>query len=203
MRSTVQPVKSAESTKGKAIPNELIVRLKPGVKIDELARALGAKVVGSIDSLNAYRLQFDDASAANSARDQLASNSDVASVDSNYSVQPPEGPQSLPGNAAPLQLQLKPPPDNGRIIVGLVDTAVQPLGNGLDQFLLKQLSVVGDAQTGGDSPTHGTAMAETMLRSLQDITKGSTSVQILPVNVYPAAPASTRRQRRSMWQTAS
>ena len=82
-------------------------------------------------------------------------------------------------------MQLKPPPDSGRIIVGLVDTAVQPLGNNLDQFLLKQLSVVGDPQLGGDSPTHGTAMAETILRSLQGITKGNTSVQILPVDVYP------------------
>jgi hypothetical protein len=32
-------------------------------------------------------------------------------------------------------------------------------------------------------------MAETMLRSLQSITQGSTSVQILPVNVYPGGGA--------------
>jgi len=32
-------------------------------------------------------------------------------------------------------------------------------------------------------------MAETLLRSLQSITKGSTSVQILPVNVYPGGGA--------------
>jgi len=183
----IPPLKAEQQDKGKPIPNELVVRLKPGAKIDDLARALGAKVLGRIDSLNAYRLQFDDASATGSARDQLSSNPDVASVDNNYAVQPPEGPQSLPGNASPPQLQLKPPPDNGRIIVGLVDTAVQPLGNGLDPFLLKQLSVVGDAQAGGDSPTHGTAMAETMLRVLQNMANGSTSVQILPVNVYPSS----------------
>jgi len=186
----VSPAKRREAAdEGKPIPNELILRLKPGTKIDDLAKALGAKVVGKIDSLNAYRLQFQDSAATATARDQLASNSDVASVDNNYSVAPPEGPQALPGNAAPLQLQLKPPPDNGRIIVGLVDTAIQPLGNTLDQFMLKQLSVVGDPQVGGDSPTHGTAMAETILRSLQGITKGSTSVQILPVDVYPNAVA--------------
>ena len=184
----VAPAKAAETGgAGKPIANELIVRLKPGAKIEDLAKLLGAKVVGKIDSLNAYRLQFEDSSATATARDQLASNSDVASVDNNYAVQPPEGPQAIPGNAPALQLQLKPPPDNGRIIVGLVDTAVQPLGNNLDQFLLKQLSVVGDPQVGGDSPTHGTAMAETILRSLQDITKGSTSIQILPVDVYPNA----------------
>jgi hypothetical protein len=163
----------------------LIVRLKPGAKIEELAKLLGAKVVGQIDGLNAYRLQFDDAASTNSARDQLASNPDVASVDSNYSIERPELPQSVSMGAPPIQLQLKPPPDNGRIIVGLVDTAVQPLGNNLDQFLLKQQSVAGDIQLNSDSPTHGTAMAETLLRSLESITKGSTSVQILPINVYP------------------
>ncbi len=180
----VRPVKSVESAQGKPIPNELIVRLKPGAKIDDLARALGAKVIGRIDNLNAYRLQFEDAAAAGAARDQLASNADVVAVDSNYTVPPPMNPMSVPSSAAGIQLQLKPPPDNGKIIVGLIDTAVQPLGNGLDQFVMKQLSVVGDSQVSDGTPTHGTAMAETILSSLQDITQGSTSVQILPVNVY-------------------
>jgi hypothetical protein len=186
----VQPLKaSAKASASKIIPNELVVRLKPGVKIEELAKLLGAKVVGRIDSLNAYRLQFEDADATTTARDQLAGNPDVASIDNNYSVERPEAAQLLPSGAPPIQLQLKPPPDNGRIIVGLVDTAVQPLGNNLDQFLLKQISVTGDVLLNSDSPTHGTSIAETLLRSLQSITKGSTSVQILPVNVYPGGGA--------------
>ena len=182
---SIEPAK----TQGKPIPNELIVRLKPGAKIDELAKLLGAKVTGRIDSMNAYRLQFEDAAAANSARDQLAGDPQVASVDSNYAIQPPFTPEGMAAAAGPIQLQLKPPPDNGRIIVGLVDTAVQPLGNNLDQFLLKQVSVTGDVQINSDTPTHGTAMAETLLRSLQSITQGNTSVQILPVNVYPGGGA--------------
>ncbi len=185
----IAPNKAKTHADSKVIPNELIVRLKPGTKIDELAKLLGAKVIGRIDNLNAYRLQFDDAAATAAGRDQLASNPDVASVDSNYSVDRPQGPQAVPNVAAPIQLQLKPPPDSGRIIVGLVDTAVQPLGNNLDQFLLKQISVAGDVQIASDTPTHGTAMAETLLRSLQSFTKGSTSVQILPVNVYPGGGA--------------
>jgi hypothetical protein len=173
----------------KPIPNELIVRLKPGAKIDDLARQLGAKVVGRIENLNAYRLQFDDAAATSSGLDQLAGNSDVASVDNNYAVERPEGPQAVPYNGPGIQLQIKPPPDTGRIIIGLVDTEVQPLGNNLDSFILKQVSVTGDAPVSSATPTHGTAMAETILRSLQSITKGSTSVEILPVNVYPASGA--------------
>ncbi|MCX6922430.1 MAG: S8 family serine peptidase [Verrucomicrobia bacterium] len=198
MKNATQAVRLSDgkesARKGKLIPNELIVRLKPGAKIDDLARTLGAKVLGRIDSLNAYRLQFQDQAAADTAREQLASNQDVASVDSNFSIDRPPAPaggqsSNLP---PPPQLQLKPPPSNGRIIVGLVDTAVQPLGNGLDSFLLKAISVAGEAQSDPNNPTNGTSMAETILRSLAAMTKGSSSVQILPVDVYgPSANTTT------------
>jgi hypothetical protein len=71
-RNATQLVRAPESEtkKGKIIPNELIVRLKPGAKIDELARLLGAKVIGRMSDLNAYRLQFDNADAAAAAREQ-------------------------------------------------------------------------------------------------------------------------------------
>jgi len=132
---------AAASAGPKRIANELIVRLKPGAKIEDLARLLGAKVAGRIDSLNAYRLQFDNQAAADAARSQLSSNPDVSSVDNNYSIDRPPAPGELNMNGLPPppSLQLKPPPDSGRIIVGLVDTAVQPLGNNLDQFLMKQV----------------------------------------------------------------
>jgi len=91
----------AAGSKGKVIPNELIVRLKPGAKIDDLAKLLGAKVIGRIDSLNAYRLQFQDEAAADAAREQLASNPDVASVDSNYSIDRPTTPVGAQGSGLP------------------------------------------------------------------------------------------------------
>ncbi len=188
----VRSPRTAAAAQGRKIPNELIVRLKPSAKIDDLARLLGAKVLGRIDSLNAYRLQFNDAQAADSAREQLASNSDVASVDSNFAIDRPPELQALGSSTVPPpQLQLKPPPANGRIIVGLIDTAVQPLGNNLDSFLLKPISVAGDAQLDPNSPSHGTSMAETILRSLEGVTKGTTSVQILPVDVYGPNPSTS------------
>ena len=189
----VRPAVPSDVGKAKIIPNELIVRLKPGAKIDEIAKLLGAKVIGRIDSLNAYRLQFEDAAAAEAARTQLASNPDVTSVDSNFSLDRPAAPQ-LAGavNPAPLSLQLKPPPADGRVIVGVVDTAMQPLCGDLNKFLLKSISVAGTAQLESGAPSHGTAMAETVLRSVQAMTKGSTAVQILPVDVYgPNASTST------------
>ena len=182
----VKPAKAEAHSQPKIIPNQLLVRLKPGAKIDELAKLLGAKVTGRIDSLNAYRLQFDDTAATDSARQDLATNPDVTSVENNYAFDRPEVPQSVSGNLPEPQLQLKPPPSNGRTVIGLVDTAVQPFGNSLDQFVLKQLSVAGDATLDPYSPSHGTSMAETMLRTLQLLGNGSSSVQILPVDVYGA-----------------
>jgi hypothetical protein len=181
----IAPAKGASAAK--IIPNELIVRLKPGAKIEDLAKLVGAKVIGHIEGTNIYRLRFDDEAAASSAREQLAANSDVQSVENNYSIDRPSTPQEM-GSAPipPPKLQLKPPPDSGRVIVGLVDTGVQSLGSELDKFLLKQVSVAGTSELDPSSPSHGTSMAETLLRSLAAITKGSSSVQILPVDVYGA-----------------
>lgn len=176
--------KTAERA-AKKIPNELIVTLKPGAKIDDIARALGAKVVGRIPELNAYRLQFDDETATDGARTALANNSEVAAVDANYAIgRPPEAREMLATSVPKVNLRLNPPSDNGRVVVGLIDTSVQRLGDGLDNFLLKPVSVAGEASNNGAAPTHGTSMAETILRSIESTGKGATSVQILPVDVY-------------------
>jgi hypothetical protein len=180
----IQPPAAKDAGKPRIIPNELIVRLKPGAKIEELAKLLGAKVVGRIDNLNAYRLQFPDQQAADAARLQLANNPDVGSVENNYIIDHPEDLQSAQAGAPPLQLQLKPPPPGGRPVIGLIDTAVQPLGGDLDSVLLKQLSVAGDSQLDPNSPSHGTSMAETMIRTLQTLGNGQTTWQILPIDAF-------------------
>ena len=177
----------AKAATPKAVPNELIVRLKPGMKIDELAKLLGAKVIGHIDLLNAYRLQFDDQAASDAARQQLASNPDVGSVEDNFTINQPEMAQGITANVPPPKLQLDPPPANGRTVLGLIDTSVQPLGDGLDQFIMKQISVAGDSPTGGNTPLHGTSMAETMLRTLQLLGDGHSSVNIQPYDIYGSA----------------
>ncbi len=186
--------KSARSVSAKAIPNELVVSLKPGskVKIDELARLLGAKVVGRIDGLNAYRLQFEDEAAAQAARDSLASNPDVAQIDVNFPIErPAPADPLLASSSPPVRLRPKAPGDTGRIIVGLIDTPVQQLGGGLDAFLLPSIAVAGESDTSSASPTHGTSMAETILRGLDLRLGGSSSAQILPVDVYGKNPTTT------------
>ena len=77
----VRPIAKRSDPTAKPIPNELVVKLKPGAKIDELAKKLGAKVVGRADGLNTYRLSFDSAEATQAAREQLKGDPDVESVD--------------------------------------------------------------------------------------------------------------------------
>jgi hypothetical protein len=165
------------------IPNELVVTMKPGAKIDGLDCVQNATITGKIEALNTYRVQFKDEAAATSARDCLAKNSDVASVESNFSMEQPDLPAAV-GNASP-QFNLTQKANNGdcQVVIGLIDTPVGALGNNLDQFMLKQVSVAGEAPPDSQL-THGTAMAETILRGLQANTGGSTSVKVLPVDVY-------------------
>jgi len=192
MENATRLVRVAKNTKARHVANELLVKLKPGASIDALARLFGAKITGRFDKLGIYRLQFADASATDAALNQLQDNPDVADVDYNYYFDQPPPVQALASaSLPPVNLQLSPPGSSGRVIVGLIDTAVQPLDGSLDSFLLKQISVAGDASANGTDLSHGTAMAETILRALGISSGGSTSAQILPVDVYGANPETT------------
>ncbi|HTY86018.1 MAG TPA: S8 family serine peptidase [Candidatus Acidoferrum sp.] len=190
-KNATQPVPPPR-TSPRYVPNELLVKLKPGADVDALAKSLGAKITGRNDNLGLYRLLFDKASATDSALGQLKNNSDVAEVDYNYVYDAPPPAQALPGaSASPLSLTLNPPGDSGKVIVGLIDTPVQSLGSTLDKFLLKQVSVAGDTTMSASDPTHGTTMAYTILQAIAQQSPGGTSVQILPVDVYGSGANAT------------
>ncbi|MGA3283789.1 MAG: S8 family serine peptidase [Verrucomicrobiota bacterium] len=191
MQNATRLVRAAAAP-AKHVPNELLVKLKPGVNIDDLAKLLGAKVVGRMDKRGVYLLQFGDATATDIALGKLQNNSDVAEVDYNYYFDPLPPIQSLAsGSVPPLSLMLNPPPDSGKVIVGLIDTSVQSLGPSLDKFILKQLSEAGDAPANSTDITHGTAMAYTILAAIAAAEHGGSSVQIQPVDVYGSNPATT------------
>jgi thermitase len=191
IRNATQQVLAAKPGR---VPNELLLRVKPGTDIDALAKLLGAKITGRLDKLGLYRLQFNDAAATDAALAQVQNNSDV--LDSGYDYyldQPPPMQAVMSGAApqAPVNLQLKPPPDSGKVIVGLIDTAVQPLGDSLDKFMMTPISVADGTQANGTDLTHGTAMAETILRAAGLVEQGSSSIQILPVDVYGSGASAT------------
>jgi len=64
----IQPLLTASKSSTNRIGNELIVTLKPGEKIEDLAKRLGAKSRGRSEAQNTYRLRFDDDKSAETAR---------------------------------------------------------------------------------------------------------------------------------------
>jgi Subtilase family len=176
------------------VPNELLVKLKPGTDADALAKLLGAKITGRNDKLGLYRLQFANADATDAALASLKNNPDVEAVDYNYVLDPPATPQLLANPpVGPVSLTLDPATtgDPCNPVVGLIDTGVQSLGSQLDPFMLKPISVAGDAAANASTITHGTAMAETILRAVSQSSGGKSPVRILSVNVYGSGETTT------------
>jgi hypothetical protein len=195
----VRAISVTETTNSaKALENEVIVILKPGVtNIDELAGQLGAQVAGRIEKLNAYRLQFDDVRRAAAARDQLQNAQDVQDLDSNYAItRPPAGDELGPSAASSSKLNIKPGNSDGKIVIGLVDSAVQVSSTGLDERLfLPSISAAGEAAS-LNSLSHGTSMAEAIMQGLGTIepAQDGTTVRILPVDVYGNSESTTSYQ---------
>ena len=72
-------------------------------------------------------------------------------------------------------------------------TSAQSLGNPVEVFTPKQTA----AAAGIVYPTHGTAMAQTILRAVSQASGGSSSVRILPVDVY-----GTGNETTTSWNVA-
>ena len=190
---------SSPDAKDYRIRNELLVRLKRNSteSIDDIAKALGAKIVGRDDKLRLYRLQFVDEASADTARGILSNDGSVGAVDSNYTVErpnpvvnapvtsiatPPPGTAAGTGEQAPT---LNPKaPVNGPVI-GLIDTAVQ-MQSAFSQYSLTPLTVVGQPNEPADQISHGTSMFETLLQGMSDAPS-----KILPVDVYPSGDSTT------------
>jgi hypothetical protein len=183
----VKAPSKAAAKKAKPIPDELIVTVKPGTDIEALAKKLGAKIIGRADALHTYRLKFEDEDSANSAREQMKTDSSVDNIDSNYAIARPDQPEALGlSSFSPINLTPKAVPDANRLIVGLIDTPIQSKGTGIEGFLLPSIAVGDPGNPGNEQPTHGTSMAETLLRGMIAGLGGaeSSKVRILPVDVY-------------------
>jgi hypothetical protein len=183
----IKPISEAEAAVEAAkIANELIVSLKPGADINSLAARYGAKVVASIPELGLYRLRFEDAEKADFAKSQLTNFPEVTGVEYNYTVPKPDSPIAAASSSA-LPFSLNPVAASGGngVVVGLIDTAVQPLTGSMNDFLLKAIFAAGDPNTDTTSLLHGTSMAETILRAMALASDGGTSTtKILPIDVF-------------------
>jgi hypothetical protein len=170
------------------IANEDLVKLKRGAtnSIDQLAKGIGAKVIGRNDGLGLYRLQFDDAASAAAGLQTLASDPSVAAADGNYTVDRPTPAQmtQIPNPSGQL-FNLNPQPVANGPIVGLVDTSVDPPSQ-FSQYVLTPINVTGEVDPPGTDPSHGTSMLETLLEAMPNDPS-----KILPVDVYGSGESTT------------
>lgn len=188
--SATQRIRPPEKPRSSSrIGNELIVTLDADAResIDELAARLGAKVIGRADDLRTYRLEFEDAAAADRARALLDGDEGVRSIDSNHRVQPPPDLDPLPfSQLPPIGLTPRIVADGDQIVVALLDTPIAADHPTLKDFLLPTLSLTGQSEVDSGQLTHATAMAETMLRALASLPQdeSGTPVRILPIDIY-------------------
>jgi len=186
----------AASPRSGRIPNELVVRLKPGsgVSIEELAKVLGGDVVGQVTSLNAYRLRFESAEAAEAARKKLESvREGLAGVEDNFQWdQPTDVAADGTGQAAAMPLKPRLSPDGKNLVVGIIDTAAQTLSPDREAFILSRTDIV-PGQPADDGLWHGTAMAEAFLQGVTrtDNSEGGSTVRLRLYNAYGANEGAT------------
>jgi hypothetical protein len=192
MQAATQLVSAAPDRRGKKldtskpIPNQLVITVKPGTDINALAAQLGAKVIGSVDGLNTYLLQFPDEAATAAARAALTSNPSVVSVDNNYPAVNPAPTTPLMASSNPfLNMTVKPASDGAPRVI-LLDTKVDEKNTcDLGGHMLPALSVASGTPVADGTPSHGTSMAETIVRA------AGGNVMILPVDVYGASETTT------------
>ncbi len=163
------------------IANEDLVKLKRGAtnSIDELAKKVGAKVIGRNDRVGLYRLQFDDDASATAGLQELATDPSVAAADNNYLVDRPAPVQTtqVPTSAEP-SFDLTAKPVTGGPIIGLVDTSIDPPSQ-YAKYMLTPIYEAGEQEAPGAAPTHGTSMLETAVDTM-----GPYASMIQPVDVY-------------------
>jgi thermitase len=182
--------KPGKGDKAKAIPNELVVTVKPGVDINALAAKFGGKVIGHIPGTNTYLLEFPDDATTQAAQATLTANPDVASVDYNYPMDSIPLPRQVQVNNTSGQpdftLQAKPLGNGNPVVVAAIDTGfdASQFCDNISSFLLPSINVSGSTPQSSAAPAHGGSMVTTILHSIALNSGGKTSVKVLPVDVY-------------------
>lgn len=189
-RATESVLEAAESNdeSNKRLEDEWIVTLKTGTDAEELARKLGAKIVGRLDELGTYRLKFEDAAAAAAARALLDADESVESVDANYAIDRPAALQPLSfGGAALPKIRAAAGDAGGLLTIGIVDTAIRPPPGELAQFMLPGISIAGEYSPTGAAPTHGEAMLNNVLNEVAAALGGAEAgFRIINADVFGA-----------------
>lgn len=172
------------------VDNELVALLKPGSGLSaaDLARQTGGEVAGTLDAINAARLRYPDADAANAARDKLQG-IDGVSIEDNRRFLNTDSAEAGDAAANPRPLRITPAATgDGKLVIGLVDTAIQVLDPSHEAFILSRDSVAGTASQ-DPSLAHGTTMFANLMKSAEATAgKAGAAVNfgVVSVDIYGA-----------------
>ncbi len=176
------------------VDEEVVVRLKDGSRLtpEELAKLTGGEVAGKLEALNTARLRYPDAAAADAAREKLAAMEGV-SVEDNHRLPNQDSAGLLSGLEAGAGLGIRPAAvSTGKLVIGLIDSAVQPINPAYDAFLLGRESVVG-SQSASSELSHGTSMFANLVKAAETTAGqgGTASFGVVAVDVYGASESTT------------
>jgi len=176
--------------KPKIAANQLAVIFRPGADAATLAKKFNAELLGFIKVANVAQLKFTDRRAMAAARQAMAELGVTDIIDDVHLYPRPATPVLVAGAGGVLPISIRPAEvdTKGQIIIGLIDTAVQPAGLDQPDFLLPSISAEDSFTPRSPSPTHGTSMAGVILRGLanKDLGVQTSPVRILPVDVFGA-----------------
>lgn len=176
--------------KPKVLSNQLAVVFRPGQDAAALAKRFNADLLGFIKIANVAQLKFTDPRAMAAARQAMAELGVTDIIDDVHLYPRPSQPVLVAGGAGVLPITVRPEEvdTKGQLIIGLIDTAVQPAGPDQPGFLLPTLSMADPFTPPAHSPTHGTSMAGIVLRGLgnKDLGVQNSPIRILPVDVFGA-----------------
>lgn len=179
------PVEAADDLR---VENELVAILRPGTGLSaaELARKTGGEVAGTLDAIGAARLRYADADAADAARRTLRGMEGVTVEDNRRFLNTDSADNAAEAAAArPLRIVPAASPE-GRLIIGLIDTAVQPMDPSHEAFILSRESIAGPASQ-DPSLAHGTSMFSNLMKAAE-ATAGKPGGQahfgVVAVDVY-------------------
>lgn len=172
------------------IENELVAILAPGSGLSaaELARKTGGEVAGTLEAIGAARLRYKDADAAAAARDALKDINGV-SIEDNRRFLNTDTAEGAADATAPRPLRIVPASSpEGRLVIGLVDTAVQVLDPSHEAFILSRESVAGQSST-DPALSHGTTMFSNLMKAAEATAGkagGPVGFGVVSVDVYGA-----------------
>ncbi len=172
------------------VENELVALLGPGSGLSaaDLARKTGGEVAGTLDAIGAARLRYPDAESAAAARDALKDIKGVA-VEDNRRFLNTDSAENGAGAAAPRPLRIVPASSpEGRLVIGLVDTAVQVLDPSHEAFIVSRESVAG-ASSADPALAHGTSMFSNLMKAAEAAAGragGTAHFGVVSVDVYGA-----------------